>query len=293
MKQIAIFSMLAATCALISSCEKEDAKPDNSSKMEINITASTDTRASDSGFDAGDKVGIYVVNYKGDTPDTLTATGNHVDNMCFTYNGTWTPATPIYWLDNTTHADLYLYYPYTNILDLAAQPFTVAANQSTKDSYTQSDFMTAKATNVAPTSEAIAMTAQHRMSRASIEVKPGNGFTAESLAKASIAVKINGVKCSSTVNIASGAVTATGEATSVTPLPEAGSYKAIIVPQSVAEGNLITVTIDGRDYNLKKAFTFEAGKNHKFTVTVSKTSNGVNVTIGGWGDGGENGGTAE
>ena len=35
-------------------------------------------------------------------------------------------------------------------------------------------------------------------------------------------------------------------------------------------------------------------RRHKFTVTLSKTSNGINVTIGQWEDDGtDNGGTAE
>ena len=64
----------------------------------------------------------------------------------------------------------------------------------------------------------------------------------------------------------------------------------------VAEGKQI-VNVDGKDYQLKKAdnFTvFEAGKKHQFTVTLSKTSNGVNVNITKWEDDGiDYGGTAE
>ena len=107
-------------------------------------------------------------------------------------------------------------------------------------------------------------------------------------------MKINGIKTQATVDLATKAVTPTGTATSITPLKENGSYKAIIVPQTVAQGNLVTVTVDGRDYNLQKAFTFESGKRHKFTVTLSKTSNGINVDIDDWEDDGtDNGGTAE
>ena len=41
------------------------------------------------------------------------------------------------------------------------------------------------------------------------------------------------------------------------------SYKALIIPQAVGEGNLITVNVDGRDFNLPKSSkfsAFEAGK---------------------------------
>ena len=109
-----------------------------------------------------------------------------------------------------------------------------------------------------------------------------------------MSVKINGVKTQSTVDLATKAVTATGTATSVTPLKEGDSYKALIVPQTVGQGNLITVNVDGRDFNLQKAFTFVGGKRHRFTVTLNKTSNGINVTIDQWEDDGiDNGGTAE
>ena len=83
-------------------------------KKEIKISTNVSgiTKATDTGFDTNDKCGLYVVNRGSDnTSNTLKATGNHVDNMRFTYSGTWTPDTPIYWMDNTTHADFYLYFP--------------------------------------------------------------------------------------------------------------------------------------------------------------------------------------
>ena len=80
----------------------------------------------------------------------------------------------------------------------------------------------------------------------------------------------------------------------MTPLFSDNTYKALIVPQTVGEGNLISVTVDGREFNLKKEFTFVKSKSHKFTVTLSKTSSGVNVNINPWTDDGiDNGGTAE
>ncbi len=269
--------------------------PAGDEKIEIKISPSiTETRATDFGFESGDRIGLFVVNYSGSKPGTLANSGNYVDNMRFTYNGTWVPDTPIYWADNSTHADFYLYYPYADVKSVSAYPFSVRADQSTLDAYKASDFMTGKASDVTPTANTTVIPANHVMSRIVINLQAGNGFTAESLAAAKTSVKINGVKCSSTIDIATGKVTATGNATTVTPLFENNSYKALIVPQAVAEGNLITVNVDGRDFNLKKAFTFEGAKSHKFTVTLSKTSNGVNVSINPWNeDGIDNGGTAE
>lgn len=305
MKRLA-FPIMAATAIMLSACSKEADTPLNPSepndptkptteKIEIKISPSVvESRATDYGFENGDRIGLFVVDYSGSNPGTLTASGNHVDNMRFTFNGSWTPDSPIYWADKTTHADFYLYYPYANVTSVSAYPFSVRTDQSTAEAYKASDFMTGKATDITPTASAVTIPASHVMSRIVINLQAGNGFTAESLASANASVKINGVKCSSTIDIATGAVTPTGSATSVTPLFENNAYKALIVPQTVSEGNLITVNIDGQEFIFKKAFTFEGAKSHKFTVTLNKTTNGVNVSINPWNeDGMDNGGTAE
>lgn len=268
--------------------------PDPEDKIEISINPSISVRATEYGFETNDKIGLFVVNYNGTTPGSLLNSGNHVDNMRFTYSGVWTPDSPIYWKDKTTHADFYLYYPYSAVSSTTAYPFTVKADQSAETNYKASDMLVGKATNVAPTAEAISIPINHVMSRMNIQLEPGNGFTKESLAAANISVKVDGLKNGSTVNLATGAVTATGNATAMKPYKVDGVYKAIVVPQTVAETNLITVTVDGRDFTFKKGFTFEAGKSHNFTVTLSKTSNGINVNINPWNeDGTDNGGTAE
>lgn len=303
MKTLSALSLFAGVAILATSCSKaasDDPVPPtpptpSDEKVEIRISPTISaSRATDYGFETGDCIGLYVVNYSGSTAGTLASSGNHVDNMRFRYNGAWTPDTPIYWTDNTTHADFYLYYPYSDVRSVDAYPFSVSTDQSTEAAYKASDFLVGRALNVAPTASAIQLPASHVMSRIMLYLEPGNGFTAESLAAADVAVKINGVKCGSTVNIATGTATATGAATVVTPLFADNLYKAIIVPQTVAEGNLVTVTVDGREFNLNKGFTFAGGQSHKFTVTLSKTSNGVNVNINPWTDDGtDNGGTAE
>lgn len=274
--------------------------PTPSKHLPINISTSMTSRATDQAFETGDNIGLYVVNHNADgSAASLQTSGNYVDNMKYTYNGTWTPATQTYWKDNTTHADFYLYYPYTaSVTSVTAMPFEVKADQSTTANYKTGDLLIGKTTDVAPTESAVKIEAKHVMSQMAISLVAGNGFTEATLASAKISVKINRLKTQSTVNLATGVVTSKGNDTNITPLKEEGNnYKAIIVPQAVGEGNLITVNVDGRDYNLTKAsnFTaFEAGKKHKFTVTLSKTSNGINVNITKWEeDGNDYGGNAE
>ena len=161
-------------------------------------------------------------------------------------------------------------------------PWTVNADQSTTEKYKASELLIGKTMDVTPTENAVKIDAKHVLSQMIINLVAGNGFTEASLAAAKISVKINRLKTQATANLSTGAVTAKGDDTDVIPLKEEGnSYKAV----------------DGRDFNLPKSSqfsAFEAGKKHKFTVTLSKTSNGVNVNISKWEDDGiDYGGTAE
>ena len=110
-------------------------------------------------------------------------------------------------------------------------------------------------------------------------------------------MKVNQLKTEATVNLSTNEVIVTGKEADIIPLKEVDYYKALIVPQTVNDGNLITVNVDGRDYNLPKAsnfHAFETGKRYNFTITLSRTSNGVNVNITNWEDDGiDYGGTAE
>lgn len=274
--------------------------PTPSDRLPIHISTTMGSRATDESFEEGDGIGLFVVNHNvNGSVMTLQTTGNHIDNCLFTYqNGTWSSATPTYWEDETTHADFYMYYPYTaTIQHVDAMPWNVKDDQSRTADYKAGDLLTGKATDITPTASAVPITAQHAMSQMVITLVAGNGFTESSLSSGDISVKVNHLKTHATVNLATGIVTPTGDKTSLTPLKENGKYKAIIIPQSVEEGNLITVTVDGKDYNLAKAanfHAFEAGKRHQFTVTLSKTSSGMNVSITQWEDDGiDHGGTAE
>lgn len=293
---------LAATvCTILSSCSKGEEPnieptPEAQVKIPINLAIGDYTRANDTAFETGDKVGLYVVNYNGSTAGTLAASGNHVNNMQFSYGGSsWSPASAIYWLDKTTHADFYAYYPYSASANTAAHSYSVKVDQSTEDNYWASDFLWGKTSDVEPTAEPVAITTKHVFSNILIYLEAGKGFTAETLAAATKSVKINNIKTAATINLATGAATATGNATTITPWNVGSYYRALIVPQTVADGTaLITVNIDGTDYTLTSGMTFVANKQHKFTVTVNKSSGGVDIGIGGWDtDDNEYGGSAE
>lgn len=289
--------------ALMSACSSGEEEPVKNPEIPVkripitlNCGLTSNTRVTDYGYEKQDKIGLYVVNYDGETPGVLRNTGNYVDNMRFIYDTTWKPDKEIYWKDESTKADFYCYHPYGTPSDLTSYVFTINEDQSTEQGYKTSDFLYGKTAGVSPTEKAVSITTNHLFSCILINVEAGNGFTTETLSQADINVKINGIKTEAKIDLTKGVATATGIAKTILPFENGSnrSYKALIVPQTVSANNLITITIDDRDFNLKKEFTFVGGKRHTIPVTVSKTSNGINVGVGPWEEDEEdNGGTAE
>ena len=286
-----LLALTVALAAMVSCSENGDNTPISPSTDALPINISTTlTRATDTAFEVGDKVGIYVVN----EPNSLVESGNHVDNMSFTFASTWSPDTPIYWFDKSTKADFYCYYPYCQNTSITSHNFETKADQSTLDNYKSSEFLWGKTMGVTPTEEAVGITVNHIFSSMVIILKAGDGFTEESLAAATKSVKICGIKTSAIINLSTGVAVANGNATNVIPYLDGTQYRALIVPQTTADGALVVVAVDGVDYTLSRAMTFKANKQHKFTITLNKTSNGVNIGIGGWTEDEEDyGGAAE
>ena len=282
-----LFILAIAICTLLS-CSKGNLIS-HIEKIPINISVGQQTRANDTTYENGDEVGIYVVNYDGSTAGSLEEEGNQVDNMRFEYNGgAWTPDASIYWKDKSTSADFYAYYPYNASANVSAHSFSVQADQSTEDAFWASDFLWGKTTKVSPTKNAVPIETNHSLSRILVDIKPGNGFTAESWATATKSVKICDVKTSATIDLSTGIATATGNNGEIIPLAAAKtgttlSYKAMMIPQVVADNSkLVVVTVDGVDYVYRKGFTFKANTQHKFTIKVNKSGSSVDVTIGEW-----------
>ncbi len=69
-------------------------KPTPPAKVPISISTSI-SRATDLAFEAGDQIGLFVVNHQADgSAATLQTTGNYINNTKFTYDGTWKAASP-------------------------------------------------------------------------------------------------------------------------------------------------------------------------------------------------------
>ena len=250
------------------------------------------TRVTETAFESGDRIGLYVVNRNDDgSHNDLKPSDNYVDNMRYTYSyNTWTPDETVYWKDDKTCADFYLYYPY-QAAHVNENPvvFKVEADQSNANSYKNSDVIIGSTMNVAPSQTTVYIASKHVMSQVIIDLKPGEGFTDASLAASDVKVKLNIPAVSANIDLATGKVEPImnydGESLTMTPMTpynDGNVYRAIVVPQQVEQTNLINVNVDGHDFVFSKAFDFESGKSYTVNVTLVKESDGLNATITGW-----------
>ena len=267
--------------------------PTPEGNIAINIDGSIDqvsTRANASGFCNGDAVGIYAVNYDGETPGTMVAEGNQADNVRFIFNFDeyrWIPDYDIYYKDDHTAVDLIGYYPYnSNIEDVTAYPFEVQQKQNTDATngmiggYEASDFLWGKAENVAPTASRIKLQFHHRMAGVQVSLVEGSDWSEGEWAQVSKEILVTNTKRKATIDLATGTITATGNVqdTDIIPYADGGEWRAVVVPQTVPSGTpLLSLTVDGVPYLYKYKvdgtladFDYISGKLHKFTVKVSK-----------------------
>ncbi len=272
------------TLVVLASCKKtEEPTPAPEPKPEPELVpiqiATTMTRATDYAFETGDNVGLFVVN----EPKSLQNSGNHVDNCKFIFDGTkWNAGKEIYWLDATTKADFYCYYPYTSSLSsITSFPFQVSQDQSAESGYKASDLMWGKVLGIAPTPDPVMISVNHSMSCLIISIKAGTGWKEDDIKTAE--VTLEGLKTSALINLTDGVVTATGDAAEMKPLQTGtGRFKALVVPQKVSDAELIKIKVGNNSYALKTSIDMKSGKQHTCTVVVNRTSEGINIGIGPW-----------
>ncbi len=290
--QYKILVYILAFCHLLAGCSDDlftdDTGRGNGKKITLSgeIDQLAVTRVNDNGFADGDVMGVYIVDYNGNTPGTLQPSGNRADNVRHTFDEAaykWNSAYDIYWKDDHTHADIYGYYPFGSPESIDAYPFTVERDQSkpsedgTMGGYEASDFLWGKVADVAPTDKVIRLPMAHRMANARVTLTKGTGFADGEWEQTERVVLATNLIRKATINLADGTVKASGgiEQTSTMPARVGDEWRAIVVPQTVPAGTtLFSITIGGIPYKFSKneAFTYTAGKMSNFTIRVDKKS---------------------
>lgn len=273
-------TLIIVTLVVLGSCKKtEEPAPVPEQELVPIQIATAVTRATDYAFETGDNVGLFVVN----EPKNLQIRGNHVDNCKFTFDGTkWNAGEETYWLDATTKADFYCYYPYTSsVSSITAFPFQVCQDQSSESGYKASDLMWGKVQGIAPTPDPVMVTVNHSMSCLIVNLKAGTGWNEDDIKEAE--VTLCGLRTSALVNLADGTVIADGGTAEMKPLPiGAGIFKALVVPQKVSDAELVRIKVGTDSYSLKTTIGLKSGEQHTCTVVINRTGEGINIGIGPW-----------
>ena len=281
-----------AMAAMLTSCLSEpDFEPVVEGGIPIVVDGSVNqlpTKVNAQGFEDGDALGLYAVNYENSnqTPGTLRNEGNQADHVKYIFdekNWKWNPVRPVYYKDVNTNVDIYAFYPHAEPLSVSAYNFEVQKDQSAAESksklsgYEASDFLWGKSENVVPTESAIKVKLNHMMAGALVVLEEGTGFEeAGDFALIDKKVLVTGTTRKASINLANGSVTPIGEAqaTGIVMAPQTdGSFRAIVVPQTVAAGTkLFSITIEGVAYSFSKSenYEYQSGKLSQFTIKVNR-----------------------
>lgn len=294
MKHNIIYTITAAvTALLVGGCTEDTVFSTGTTdivRKEIRLQADIDqlnvSRADDSGFADGDRIGIYAVNFTPDgNPGTLVPSGNLADNVRFTFDeagNSWSGDRQLYFKDEKTPVDFYGYYPYVDpIENVGAYPFSVQRNQSTEatavklSGYEASDFLWGKTAGVTASTPLVTVTFQHILASVQVTLIEGQGFDAGEWTTLDKSVLVTGTGRDALIDLSTGKTTLFGSAdnTGIITARHGDDYRAVVIPQSVAAGEaLLSITVDGQSYEFKKeeAFTYLQSKMHRFTIEVAK-----------------------
>ncbi len=282
-----MFVMLAVAAIGFVACSKDDGcgvsgtgdmrvKIDPTIANPAVVATARATRATDTDFEAGDRMGLTV---------TLADGAVYLNNEELTCGEGGVFSSSAVWYEDVNAAStLFAYYPYQQGAAAPAE-FAVAADQR-GDGYAASDLIVGTKTGVTPTSLATPMTFKHKMARLIVEItenKAGSPIRT---------VEIGGVVCKASIDAATGVVTAAADAApSSTVAHEATAeklYYALVVPQNGVKPTVTVTTADNHSRTYSLATTdLKSGENRRLSTVVELADLSVTVSgpITGWEDG--------
>lgn len=280
---------------LLASCDKAEEITVDDGSIRFEMQYPSATRATETSFEQGDKIGLYLTEYTGETPAPLQISGNWANNVAATLDGTdWVTAKKIFWSDN--RMDVYGYYPYMSLTSVDEQPFSIALDQSTErvgdqlGGYEASDFLWAKTEGVDQSAETVTLQFSHRCSKLVIQLVKGPSYEGELPDNAT--VYVHSVVPTATIDLATGAVTKDifGEMATVKARKvDNATYEAVMIPQRLESRRpFIEIVVNNVSYLLEDTFQFKAGMQHTLSLVINSNPDQVSVDIGGEIEGGWN-----
>lgn len=291
MKRLISFAAVALVAA---ACNKEaqqiPATETYSNEIRVEASMPGATRATLTEFEVGDVMGLYAVEYSGESVAELQLGGNYLNNEAMTYNGTeWTSERPLYWSKNA--CDFYGIYPRQELTGVKDIRFDLPLDQSVEGGYEAADLMWAKAERKTKEDGAVYLAFRHMMSRVVVKVEKGPKFEGE--LPENISVKLYNTATTAQVDWTIGSLERhiySENKTIKMRQVDAVTFDAIVVPQFIERVTpLVEITIDGIAYLLEDSISLRPGHQHTFVVTLNTSPDQEKIEIGFEGnvDGGE------
>jgi len=210
-------------------------------------------------FHEGDRVGIYLVDYRNEVPGVLgDVFQTRYFNIEYARDGNhWYAADGEEIFMGNGYSDLYTYYPYDpemskvpGKMNLTAYPFTVQADQRIIPN--ECEFLWAKSAQLSAADPQANIVFKHLLSRFEINLV----FNDPSGIPADPQLKVYNTMTSCLINMRTGVATATGQTEIMFPYwsPENHegfdfTYTAIVIPQSIPKNTpLFSITANGQTW---------------------------------------------
>lgn len=279
-KSFASVLFLASVLASCTDCPNEPASNDSNGKTEMKFTLShpSQTRATDTAFEQGDAVGLYVA----EATAPLEIAGNTVNNERLVFSGSdWTAERKLYW-DKGSY-NVFAYYPRTDhVISITDQPLQLKTDQ-TAEGYEESDLLYASSLRVSASANPVNLKFRHIMSKLTVRLIKGEDYEGEIPSDA--IVYVHNTVTDATVDLAAGVATRNprGERRTVTTRNNGNAaYSAIIVPQRLDNRvPLIEVVANGVSFLYESKFQFKPGMHHIVNLVMDKNPEQVKIEIGG------------
>lgn len=283
-----IFISAIAILAAITGCNKiETPAVTDDGTMRFNV-AHPATKATETAFEAGDKIGVYITGYQDGKPLALQLGGNYKNNNPVTYDGTsWNAEPVIYWGEGKY--DVFAYYPFMIPESVDELPFSVALDQRVMETadalsaYEASDFLYAVKKGVTSADGEVELMFKHKMSKLTVNLIKGADYEGDLPATATLLVHSTVTDC--LIDLATGDVIKNpySPARTITAKQiDAGTHTAIIVPQMLTNKKpLIEIVFKDVSYMVESKFQFKSGTHHVLNITINNNPDKVKIEVGG------------
>jgi hypothetical protein len=300
---------LAAFAATLTACTNDDSSVSDRVEAKITAGVGVNTRASETTWEAGDAIGVYVTGVTGTTEGTTSTMASLYTNAKYTISSgantssatfSADAADKIYFQDSQETVTFAAYCPYQS--DATAVTVNTQTGNASADAQREIDLLYASGAQASKKSPAINFTGdnefRHVMSRLELTVKLGTGFDSETLPTGAT-VKLSGLVHEGTLVLTgenAGSVTHDASAKAVSDWDVTSSLSSLIlVPQDLSKTPLtVAITVDGQTYSNSTSInpSMQPGTSYSYSITVNR--NGLTVsgsTISPWvsvaGDNGE------